>query len=123
MPGQGMMSDQAAHAEPVNQVADGSRVRDVLEDMAKHLARGRQRVKDRLFDGVTGSAVHGLDPVAGARDRDPPILLHGDHGGQRHPFLTTAQVGNLVHVQAACRRQHLPAVSRYPGLCAAASAP
>lgn len=86
MTGQGVVPHQAVLPEPVDQVLHRSRVRNVVQDLAQYAAHRRHRGQDRAFDGLASPAVRRLDPVPGAGNRDPPVLLHGDHGGQGYPL-------------------------------------
>ena len=81
MAGQGMVPDQAAAPQPLDQLLHGGRVRDLLKKRAQHLARGRDRIQDRALNRLPGPAMHGLDPVPGPRDLDPAVLRHRGHGG------------------------------------------
>jgi len=110
MAGQGMVPDQAASPQPLDQLLHGGRARDLLKKRAQHLARGRDCIQDRAFNRLPGPAMHGLDPVPEPRDLDPAVLRHGGNGGKRHPLRSAAQIRDLIHVKLAQRRhgQHLP---------------
>jgi hypothetical protein len=69
--------DQTVSLEPVDQLLRSGRLRNVVQKLAQYLALVRYCVEDRVFNWLTGPAVRDVDPVPGAGNRDPLVLLHG----------------------------------------------